>query len=208
MAKKTIVTDNKDSRSSAIAALTAGIKGTDKVLGGVEGAKVGKTYTLKGTIEKIPIGDKKDKRFFLACPTEEGFNISVKQLIGSISAEGYKCGNEGQEHHFLGKDAEGKEIDMVKTVTPTVHDESDLDDYEACPYRSIDDFLQAYYPDGDNSPLAGLEVTFAGKAIRVYTATSDRKKANLESYEENWLTGMQRCIIQPFWITEWPDGVA
>lgn len=208
MSKTKNVTEAKDSREMQIATLLSGIKNSDRVIGGFTGAKVGTVYTLTGVISKLPVGDPKKPNFFLAAETEEGINISLKQLIGAASAEGYlaldsKGANEGYDHNFQVK--EGNEwIDAEpKKVKPTVEREADLDDYHACPARTLDAFCKAYYPKDSEMPLQGLQVTYAGKAVRTYIPTKGQTKTKLEEYEEMWKAGKQRCITQAFWVADW-----
>ena len=163
---------------------------------GNNGYVIGQQFELDGTfgIEEIKNGNKTTGAYF-ACGTKQGVKLSLANLMGLSSLNGYKL--EGEDTAYLepiGEDGptDNQKADSVK-YTAKVAD--DVDDtfigWEDCPTRDIYDLVVRI--ENEQVRLEGITVEYKGQVIRGWDA---KKKGNDLTTNKSYSVGAHRVTRQ------------
>lgn len=150
---------------------------------GSNGYGLGQTFTISGAawvtrkINGQNIG-------YAVFTTEEGTEISIKQVMGISSLSGYETSGS-----FPNESGKNKNV-VTEQVTAQVVEDFDFADVFQPETRKFLDFLDL----AESGKFNGKTLTYLGVAVRPFVA----KKASTSSGQE-YAAGMQRTITVKLW---------
>lgn len=151
---------------------------------GSNGYALGQTFTITGAtwVQKSINGNTVG---YAAFTTEEGAELSIKQVMGISSLVGYETSGS-----FVNESGTNKAKPEKEQVTAHVVDGFDFSDVFQPSTRKYLDFLDK----ADEGEFNGKKLTYLGVVVRPFTAKKDGT-SNGQQYK----AGMQRTIAVKLW---------
>ena len=151
---------------------------------GSNGYALGQTFTITGaTWVQKSIND--NSVGYAAFTTEEGAELSIKQVMGISSLNGYETSGS-----FVNESGKDKTKPEKEQVTAHVVDGFDFSDVFQPSTRKYLDFLDK----ADQGEFNGKTLTYLGVVVRPFVAKKD-STSNGQQYK----AGMQRTIAVKLW---------